>query len=70
MFIFPGSSGGSFEKIPCSPQAWIVRNVDEAGRSPGHNSNSHESTAVPQVGRDIIYGSAAIILLNQTFMNK
>lgn len=69
-FIFPGSSGGSSEKIPCSPQAWFVSNVDEACGSPGHNSSACESTVVPQVGRAIIYGSAAMILLKQTFMNR
>lgn len=66
-FIFPGSSGGSSEKIPCSPQAWTVSNVDEACGSPEDNSSACESTAVPQIGRAIIYGSAAIILLTDFY---
>lgn len=54
MFIFPRTSGGSCEKIPCPPQAWIFSNTDEACGNLGHNSHSHDSTAVLQVGRAII----------------
>ena len=45
MFIFPGTSGCSCGNIPCSTQAWIVSNADEACGSPGRNSRSRESAA-------------------------
>lgn len=55
MFIFPGTFGGSCEKIPCTSQVWIANNADEVCGNSGHNSHSHDSTAVLRVERAIVY---------------